>query len=167
MNVNDYYAKIPLLNQSVILNEVHKELRFAIDNGKFVKSIFGMTRYDCSEGIRNLVSKSIQFDLDDVGILVNEPNSIYPPHIDAIRQSAINTLLVKANNKFKTYIYESTVEGPKVAVPYVRNVPFLINTSKLHSVHNESRTDTRYVFSIGLRGSFESTRDRLLALPFL
>ena len=82
-------------------------------------------------------------------ILKNPANTTYAMHVDAIRYSAINTL-VSLPNPDHEFVMESDTTG-KITLDYnsTPGIPYLINVEQRHGVWNRSSTHNRYILTIG------------------
>lgn len=109
-------------------------------------------RCDVSDDIRKYFKKLIAVPFRDCGFLKIPPNSIYPTHKDSFRLTALNMLMVDANNDFETFMFDiSSVGASKHSVTYVKNEFTILNVMSLHGVINKSKDLHRIVLSIGIK----------------
>lgn len=119
-----------------------------LDNACFITTTTKQIRFEFDSSIRNYVQQSIPFEISDCGVFKNPPGWVYPIHIDAKRTCAINILLCEENPEFLVYFYGNRLDKP-IPLNYKKDVPYLLNTKKLHGVKNLSKDKTRFVLTIG------------------
>lgn len=126
-----------------ILPVIYQELQ----NNMYYKSSMQMIRADASPELRSKLQELIGIPLWCCGFHKNPPGWAYKLHTDIYRRSVINILLAEENQDFDA----SFLVPPRnfVTIPYRTNVPLLMNVKKPHYVKNNSKTDTRYIMSIG------------------
>ena len=145
INYNDYFVYINF-NSSDLITEINQ---FVQNNqNKFFISKQNQCRIDFNKIIKNNIRDIFKFPISDLGVFKNIPRWSYPIHYDSQRKFAVNLLLSDSNNEFEALFYndDKTINFP---IPYIKNQWVLVNTKKLHSVKNNSKTDIRYVISIG------------------
>ena len=95
------------------------------------------------------------FDLDVyVGYYKNDPGYSYPFHRDNNRNCAFNLLLCQPNSDYQSQII---VNNKVIDVEYKPNSLILLDTSNPHNVCNKSKTETRYLLSVGVLNFHKAT----------
>jgi hypothetical protein len=98
--------------------------------------------------LKEQVQKEIPFEIFDCGFFKNSPGWSYQLHTDTRRTCAINILMCNNSQDFVANFVSDNFKET-INIPYVKDVPILINTKKFHRIKNLSTTDNRFVLSIG------------------
>jgi len=158
MNPEDYFYNINL--KLDFIDILYKEL----DNANWYTSPAKLCRSDINGATRTLIEQVMPFKVDCCGFLKNEPGWIYPVHKDHSRMAAVNIQLCDSYDDYQAISYNNDMTQ-QLDIPYQKDKPLLLNTKKLHSVHNMSNDKTRYILSIGCTNeSYEVIRDRFKQL---
>lgn len=158
MNPEDYFYNISLPLD--FIDNLYKELETA----NWYTSPTKFCRSDVVGETRNLIEKFMPFKIHCCGLFKNEPNFTYPIHKDFERLAAVNIQLGEASDDYRVMSYSDNL-SERMQVPYQKDKPILLNTKKLHSVHNMSNDKTRYILSVGcVDESYEVIRDRFKQL---
>jgi hypothetical protein len=160
MNTDDYFCQIDL--PVPMLPEILEFAKWSTENDKFYLSRFNVSRVDLPSSILNELKKILTYEISDAGIQVNTPGWTYKAHKDAMRQFAMNMLLTDPNPDFEIFSYPDD-ESMAIPVPYIKNKWLMLNTKKLHSIKNNSKTLNRHLMSIGCSDS--SYHEVLATMP--
>jgi hypothetical protein len=100
------------------------------------------------------------FEVADCGILKNVPGWGYRAHKDVSRLAAVNIQMFDDSDDYQVFSYTDDFTE-KIKIPYYKNKPILLNTTKFHSIYNASKTTTRYLLTIGCpTESYEVIKER-------
>jgi hypothetical protein len=138
----EYFSEVLL--DLEFLDTVYKNL----DHSSFKITPTKQLRLEFRKEIKDYIQNFIPFKIDDCGIFKNPPGWIYPIHRDKNRTCAINILICEEDPDFEIKFYEENTMK-SIFLPYKKEVPYLLNTKKLHGVINRSRGKTRLVLTIG------------------
>jgi len=135
-----------------------------LDHAQWYASSTGQCRSDIVGETRILIEKFMPFEVYCCGFFKNTAGWQYPPHTDGKRYAAFNIQLCDDSKDYHIYSYTNDFKE-KMRVPYYKNKPVLLNTKKLHSVHNNSKDKIRYILTVGCTTeSYEVIRDRFKQL---
>jgi hypothetical protein len=153
-NLEDFFYHIDL--EFTFIDDIYTELNKA----EWYTSKHRQCRADISKDLRFLIQNVMPFKIDDAGFFKNEPGWDYGIHKDSKRFAAVNMLMVENSNNFCAFVYNNNLKN-KELIPYAKNKLVLLNTKQFHSVSNNSKTDVRYLLSLGsTEESFESVKNK-------
>jgi hypothetical protein len=142
-------------NTSITPHEILEQLYLesAIDNNYYASPANPpVMRCDVSNDVRQYFKKLITVPFRDCGFLKIPAKSVYPTHQDSFRITALNMLMVDADNDFETFMFDtSSTSTFKYSVSYIRNKFTILNVMRPHGVINKSLNLDRIVLSIGIR----------------
>jgi hypothetical protein len=143
---DDYYTLVDLRDPG-LLSAIREFVSDAERQGLFFQSTLELNRVDFPSKIFLWLRELMPFPISDAGVFKNEPGWNYPIHRDKDRWASMNLLLVDPDPRFGANIYD---KDQKIlgTIPYEKDQWMLLNTSRYHSVFNNSDT-TRYVVSVG------------------
>ena len=134
------------LNMPELITEINEYVKFHIKD--FYYSPNKNFRINFHGSLEEKFKKLMPFEISDLGCYQNFPGWKYPLHRDTIRLFSINMVLVDESSDFDIrFVNEDKSES--YPIPYIKNQMVLLNTTKLHYVRNNSKTETRFCVSIG------------------
>ena len=100
-----------------------------------------------------------RFEIESIGVLKMDTNTLYNWHVDDDRGVSINMLLTPEHTSHCIFTKKRTQKVdvfPIVELEYKKNTFYVFNTQELHSVLNLN--STRYMFSV----QFKDKKNKLL-----